>query len=80
MLKPATELLQATERLRRSIRILWSSHRRRPRVEAEMRCRKRLGDHTMAQDFDRQTTEPRIRVVVLDRSARLHAPETQRAA
>lgn len=79
MLKPATELLQATERLRRSIRILWSSHRRRPRVEAEMRCRKRLGDRTM-EDFDRPTTEPRIRVVVLDRSARLHAPETQRAA
>ena len=45
-----------------------------------MRCLKLRGEHLMARDFDRQTTEIHIRAALLNRFTRLGTPKVQRVA
>lgn len=73
------DIPRATRRLGRSLWRSWSGDHRRSRVEAKMRCPKLLSERLMARTFERQTTEIRIRVALLNRFARLGTLKTKRA-
>lgn len=68
------EILRATRRLGRSIWMKWSGYHRRCLVETKMGCFKRLGEHVMARDFERQVTELHIRASILNRFTSLATP------
>ena len=71
-------ILRATRRLGRTIWRRWSGYHRRSLVETKMRCFKRLGEHVIARDFDRQPAELQIPAAILNRFTALGTPQTQR--
>jgi hypothetical protein len=70
------EILRATKRLGRSVWKKWSGYHRRSLVETKMRCLKLLGERITSKTFERQVTEVRIRVALLNRFTHLGTPRT----
>lgn len=70
------EILRATKRLGRSVWKKWSGYQRRSLVETKMRCLKLLGERINSKTFERQVTEVRIRVALLNRFTHLGTPKT----
>ena len=71
------EALRAIKRLGGTIWRKWSGYHRRSRAETKMNCMKLLGQKLMARDFDRQTAELQVRIVILNRFTALGIPVTR---
>ena len=74
------EIVRSNRRFGRAIWKRWSGYHLRSLVETKMRCFKLLGEHSMAQDFDRQVAEMQIRAAILNRFTTLGRLQTQRVA
>lgn len=72
------EILRTTRHLGRVIWKKWSGYHRRSLVKTKMRCFKLLGESVMAQDFDRQVAELKIRAAILNRFMQLGTQVTVR--
>ena len=72
------EVLRAVKHLGRALWKTWSGYHRRSLVETKMHCIKLLGEGLMAIDFDRQITEIKARVAVLNTFTKLGTPQTSR--
>ncbi|PTN01809.1 DDE family transposase [Rhodovulum imhoffii] len=71
------DAVNASRYLGRSIWKRWGGYRRRSRVESKMHYMKRLGQSSMARDFDRQVANIQIRVAVLNRDTAPDIPVTE---
>lgn len=74
------ETLRTIKRLGRTIWKKWSGYHRRSLVETKIHCFKLLGQRVMARTFDRQITEIKVRVVILNRFSKIGTPNTVRVA
>ncbi|PTN00629.1 DDE family transposase [Rhodovulum imhoffii] len=71
------DAVNASRYLGRPIWKRWAGYRRRSRVESKMHYMKRLGQSSMARDFDRQVAKIQIRVAVLNRDTAPDIPVTE---
>jgi len=74
------ETLRAIKRLGRTIWKTWGGYHKRSLVETKMHCFKLLGQRLAARTFDRQTTELKVRAVILNRFSEIGTPNTIRIA
>ncbi len=56
----------------------WSGYHRRSLVETKMHCFKLLGQRVMSRTFERQITELKVRVAILNRFSQIGTPNTVR--